>query len=91
METNFDLSVAQEMIPARLRRWTYVVISLAGVLLTATMAGFVSSSYGVPEWVTIALTVLGVLSGPFGFLAANNVNVPAPPIVIDESVAESTL
>jgi hypothetical protein len=72
----FDLSVAQEMIPAKIRRWLYVVISLSGVVLTAILAGFASSTVAVPSWVTISLTVLGVLAGPFGFLAANNVTVP---------------
>jgi hypothetical protein len=73
---DFDLTIAREMIPANARKWMYVVISLAGVVLTAVMAGFAAAAIAIPVWVTVGLTVLGVLAGPFGFLAANNVTLP---------------
>lgn len=77
---DFDLTIAREMIPANVRKWLYVVISLTGVVLTAVMAGFAAAAIAIPVWVTVGLTVLGVLAGPFGFLAANNVTLPLPPL-----------
>lgn len=70
--SELDLQVVKEMLPPRIRRWMYVVIALSSILLSAILVGFASSSYGVPEWLTIALAVVGSLAGPFGFLAANN-------------------
>lgn len=70
----YSLEVVKELVPTKVRKWAYAILALVSIALSAITAGFVASSYGVPEWLTVALAVLGVLAGPFGFLAANNVD-----------------
>lgn len=78
------LAVARELIPARIRKAIYAGASLIGYLLAAVVAGMASAvAMGVidsiPSGLSIALAVLGALTGPLGQLAAANVpTVPDP-------------
>lgn len=67
------LSVARELIPARVRRWIYASASLVGYALAAVAVGMETAGVDVPTAVTVALAVLGSLTGPLGQLAAANV------------------
>jgi hypothetical protein len=72
------LVATREIIPSEIRKIIYVALSISGILLTAITAGYSASENLTPEWVNISLAMLGVLSGPFGLLAAGNVIVPLP-------------
>jgi hypothetical protein len=75
----YDLTIARELIPARIRRWIYAFVSLAGIVLNSTLVGVVASGADAPTWVVVAIAVVGSLAAPLGFLAANNVEVPQKP------------
>lgn len=84
-DMEYDLTIAKDLIPPTVRRWMYAILSLVGVAMTAVVAAYAAVGTTVPSWATVTLAVLGVLAGPFGFLAANNVSVnvavPAEPDV----------
>lgn len=86
----YDLTIAKELIPPHVRRWAYAILSLVGLTMTAIVAGFVTAGLDVPIWATVTLAVLGVLSGPFGFLAANNVDVALSTVVVDAQIEGPT-
>ena len=75
------LTVARELLPAKVRRGIYAGASLAGYALGAVVVGYATlGTETLPEYVPVALAVLGALMGPLGQLAATN--TPSAPAVI---------
>lgn len=77
-ESAAGLDVARELIPAHVRRWIYAGVSLAGYALAAIAVGLTTAGVDVPTSVTVALAVLGAMTGPVGQLAATNVPTTVP-------------
>jgi hypothetical protein len=90
------LTVARELIPPKVRRGIYAAASLLGYALGAVVVGYASAvvvGYAtpgdLPEYVPVALAVLGALMGPLGQLAATN--TPSAPAVAVATGVDSAL
>lgn len=66
----------QDAIPAKARRYVYVIGALIGLTLTSTQAAFASLDTGSPDWLIAAFAAYGVVAAGFGLTAAGNVNSP---------------
>jgi hypothetical protein len=89
------LTVARELIPAKVRRGIYAAASLVGYALGAVVVGYATlGTEALPEFVPVALAVLGALMGPLGQLAATNtpsaaaVAVAAPQAAVEVAVGD---
>jgi hypothetical protein len=82
------LTVARELIPPKVRRGIYAAASLLGYALGAVVVGYATPG-DLPEYVPVALAVLGALMGPLGQLAATN--TPSAPAVAVATGVDSAL
>ena len=78
------------LLPARARRVVYILFGVVSLLSTATMAAYTAlPDRETPDWLVVALAVLGALAGPVGVLAASH--TPGGPAAAPSAPATATV
>ena len=73
MEETFDVTKAVELLSATSRMRVYLIYALVAGLIGATLAGYATVGWAVPDAVNFASAFVNFLGVFFGITAANNV------------------
>ena len=89
MEETFDVTKAVELLSATSRMRVYLIYALVAGLIGATLAGYATVGWAVPDAVNFASAFVNFLGVFFGITAANNVTkTETKTVTVENSAVE---